>query len=193
MDDRSREVVSHRSANLILGYSHLRDGVGGRLRYHGLDGCRGERLKHGLDAHVIASRDQGHPAVLPDRRGGVGRSGSSWLGSHVRETHRFDRLFVDEGSMKGFKPRFRARGGFGCIRRSPQSAERIHRSTRRTAGAPRPLALSKSECHVQDDGSISARGALQVLYGEFNSRMTRPANLRFCLSKRHRRLRIPSH
>jgi len=185
--------VSHRTANLILGYSHLRDGVGGRLRYHGLDGCRGERLKHGLDAHVIASRDQGHPAVLPDRRGGVGRCGSSWLGSHVRETHRFDRLFVDEGSMKGFKPRFRARGGFGCIRWSPPSAERIHRSTRRTAGAPRPLALSKSECHVQDDGSISARGALQVLYGEFNSRMTRPANLRFCLSKRHRRLRIPSH
>lgn len=36
-------------------------------------------------------------------------------------------------------------------------------------------------------------GALQGLYGEFNSRMTRPANLRFCLSKRHRRLRIPSH
>ena len=186
-------VSHHRSANLILGYSHLRDGVGGRLRYHGLDGCRGERLKHGLDAHVIASRDQGHPAVLPDRRGGVGRCGSSWLGSHVRETHRFDRLFVDEGSMKGFKPRFRARGGFGCIRRSPPSAERIHRSTRRTAGAPRPLALSKSECHVQDDGSISACGALQGLYGGFNSRMTRPANLRFCLSKRHRRLRIPSH
>ena len=146
--------------------AHLRDGVGGRLRYHGLDGCRRERLKHGLDAQVITSRDQGHPAVLPDRRGGVGRSGSSWLGSHVRETHRFDRLFVDEGSMKGFTPRFRARGGFGCIRRSPPSAERIHRSTRRTAGAPRPLALSKSEMPCsRDDGSISAWRASGFIWG----------------------------
>ena len=99
MDDRKGEAVSHRgeavshrSANSILGYSHLRDGVGGRLRYDGLDGCRGERLKHGFDARVIAARDQGHPAVLPDRRGAVGRCGSSWLGSHVRETHRLDRL-----------------------------------------------------------------------------------------------------
>ena len=73
-------------------------------------------------------------------------------------------------------------------RRTDPPIDSPHRRRAPTFGVVKKRMPCSSEPTVR-----SARGTLQGLYGEFNSRMTGPANLRFCLSKRHRRLRIPSH